>query len=94
VGVIGYYGYSYYYDVEDQTAQWALLVLRKVMNVEQLDLWQPVTLFLLVASACLLNTLCLLIACTVSQDTASAMAKTVYVRTHSVTHPAMLLANQ
>jgi hypothetical protein len=85
VGVVGYFGNRYYYDVGTQTAEWMLLVLKKVLKLEQLDVWKPVMFFLTVASACLLNTLCLLVACTISHNTASAIAKTVYVRKHSPT---------
>lgn len=85
VGLLAYYGNRYYDDVEARTAEWVLLVLKNVLKTEQLDMWKPITFFLAVASACLMNTLCLLVACLLSYSTASTIPKTIYVSKHSTT---------
>lgn len=86
VGLVSYFGDRYYYDVEAQAAEWMLMVLKNVLKVEQMDVWKPVTFFLAVTAACLLNSFCLLVACVTSHATASKIAQTIYVRTHSRKH--------
>jgi hypothetical protein len=79
VGVVGYYGNQYYSDTAIQAAEWATLVLKHLLKAELVDLARPVTFFLIAASACLMNTLCLLIACTISPITALMVTRTSYV---------------
>ncbi|XP_021930258.1 uncharacterized protein LOC110834914 [Zootermopsis nevadensis] len=78
VGLVSYFGDRYYYDVEAQAAEWMLMVLKNVLKVEQMDVWKPVTFFLAVTAACLLNSFCLLVACVTSHATASKIAQTIY----------------
>jgi hypothetical protein len=79
VGVVCYYGYQYYNDSAIQAAEWATLVLKHLVKTEHVDLAKPVTFFLIAACACLMNTLCLLIACTFSPITALMITRTAYV---------------
>ena len=76
-GVIGYYANDYYYDFGVKTAEWISLVI----NTGQLDVWKPVLFFFLTCTACLINTVCIFVACLISSNTAFMMNKTVYVST-------------
>lgn len=86
VGLVGYYGYQYYYDTAIQAAEWATLVLKHLVKIEHVDIAKPVTFFLIAACACLINTLCFLIACTLSPITALMITKTAYVSQHTRHH--------
>jgi hypothetical protein len=84
VGVVGYYGNQYYNDTVIRAAELATLVFKHLLKAEHVDLSKPVMFFLIAASACLINTLCLLIACTISTITANMISRTVYVsHTHT-----------
>jgi hypothetical protein len=84
VGVVGYYGYQYYDDTGVQAAEWVTLVFDKLADRKHEDLAKPVMLFLIAASACLINTLCLLIACSLSPITALMINRTAYVSLTSI----------
>jgi hypothetical protein len=91
VGVVGYYGYQYHYDTALQAAQLAALVLRHLVKTEHVNLVHPVAFFLIAASSCLINTLCFLIACTISPITALMITKTAYVSLTSINTPVMII---
>ncbi|XP_069677010.1 uncharacterized protein [Periplaneta americana] len=74
LGLVGFYGNRYYYDLGAQAAEWINLFLSK----DQLDVWKPVMFFMLVVTTFLLNTLCVLLSCVLSFNTATFMSKTVY----------------
>jgi hypothetical protein len=91
VGVVGYYGYQYYCDTGIQAAEWIKLVLNNLLERKHEDLAKPVIFFLIAASACLINTLCLLIACTFSPITALMITKTAYVSLTSINTRVMII---
>ncbi|KAJ4437458.1 hypothetical protein ANN_17602 [Periplaneta americana] len=105
LGLVGFYGSRYYYELEAQSDEWinvfskdqlgmwkpaaqAAEWINFVLSKDQLDVWKPVMFFMLVVTTFLLNTLCVLLSCVLSFNTATFLSKTVYVsKHHSVYQP-------
>ncbi|XP_069689423.1 uncharacterized protein [Periplaneta americana] len=96
LGLVGFYGSRYYYELEAQSDEWinvfskdqlgmwkpaaqAAEWINFVLSKDQLDVWKPVMFFLLVVTTFLLNTLCVLLSCVLSFNTATFLSKTVYI---------------